>query len=136
MATPRERQAGDKREAPPTPGPYLTRQPRRWFRNIALLTALAVAAVLAWTWKGLRDDALVAAAYGAQHGCACRYVSRRPLQICEADLDAAGLGRVAGLLSLSEDPGSRTVTAGVPLLGSQTATFDGRGACMLEAWSG
>lgn len=135
MATPTKRHAGDKRGGSGAQVAYPTRQPSRWLRNGLLLAALVLLATLGWAWKSLRDDALIAAAHGAQAGCACRFISQRPLATCEADLDAAGLGRVAGLISLSEDAGKRAVRAGVPLLGSQSARFDPRAGCLLQPWS-
>ncbi len=131
MATPTKRHAGDN----PGPPAYLTRQPSRWLRNTVLLLAAAVLMVLAWTWKSLRDDALVASAYGARAGCACRFIARRPLETCEGDLRAAGLGRMGDMVSLSEDAPGRAIRAGVPLLGSQTAHFDPQGGCQSGPWN-
>lgn len=134
MATPTNRQAGDKPGPVFTAGPYLTRQPSRWRRNVMLLVALAVAAALVWTWTGLRRQALVASAYAASTGCTCRFVSRRSLASCEGDIKGADVGPMARLVSLSDNPAARTVTAGVPLLAGQTATFDAQGGCVLEPW--
>jgi hypothetical protein len=120
---------GDKQAAP-----YRTRQPSRWLRNLILTALMLAAAMLAWNWKPLREEALTGAAYGARVGCVCRYVSQRSLKSCEGDLKVAGLGRVAGLVSLSDDPATRTVRAGIPLLARQSATFDAKGGCQLEPW--
>lgn len=142
MATPSNRRAGERtagqRPMAPDAGnpvPYLTRQPSRWPRNTVLLAVLAGGAVLTWTWTSLRQQAVVGSAYAASAGCVCRFVSQRPLESCEAALGAAPLGRMARLVSLSEDEGSRTLHAGVPLLASQSATFRRDTGCVAERWA-
>lgn len=130
MATPTERRAGDNPAAI-----YPTRQPSRWRRNTVLIVLLAAALTLAWGWQGLRRQALVGSAYAARIGCVCRFVSQRELASCDGDLKAAGLGRVAGLASLSEEATTRTVRASVPLLASQSASFDPATGCLLEPWN-
>lgn len=129
MATPGKWRTGDKRVSS-----YLTRQPSRWLRNLVLLALILAVAAVAWSWRSLREQALVGAAYGARVGCVCRYVSQRSLGSCQGDIRVAGLGRVAGLVSLSEDAARRTVRAGVPLLAHQSATFDEKTGCLLEPW--
>jgi hypothetical protein len=129
MATPGNWRTGDKNAAS-----YPTRQPARWRRNLVLLVLVGAGGTLVWSWQDLREKALVGSAYGARVGCVCRYVSQRPLESCEGDLDVAGLGRMAGLLSLSEDDETRTITAGVPLLMHQSATFDEKTGCQLQPW--
>ena len=111
------------------------RQPSRWKRNLALLVLVATIAVLAFFWDGLRQQARIATSYGAQVGCACRYVSQRPMESCEGDIAVAALGRTAGLLSLSDDADSKSMTASVPLLSSQTAIFHKGRGCQLEPWT-
>ncbi|HKT85962.1 MAG TPA: hypothetical protein VJQ77_07755 [Novosphingobium sp.] len=111
------------------------RQPSRWKRNLVLLVLALAAAALAFSWNGLRDRARITAAYGARVGCACRYVSDRPLESCRGDIAVAGLGRTASLMRLSQDAGAKAVSASVPLLWSETATYaQGRG-CLLEPWA-
>jgi hypothetical protein len=112
------------------------RQPSRWKRNLALLALLAVVIVLAIFWDGLRQQARIATSYAAHAGCECRYVSQRPMESCEGDIAVAALGRTAGLLSLSDDADSKGVTASVPLLSSQTASFHRGRGCQLEPWTG
>lgn len=129
MATAGKSGAGDKGV-----GGERSRQPSRWKRNLAVLVLLALAGALAFAWQGLREQALVGAAYGARVGCVCRFVSQRPIAACEGDLKGAGLSGVAGMVSLSEDPATRSVTGSVPLLARQSADYrEGRG-CQLEPW--
>ena len=129
MATPGRRHAGDNAARD-----YPARQPSRWRRNLLLLAVALATAALAWAWNGLREQALVASAFAARTGCVCRFVSERPLESCEGDLRVAGLGRMAALVSLTEDAAGRGVKASVPLLAGQTATFAGETGCQLEPW--
>ncbi|QDK34263.1 MULTISPECIES: hypothetical protein [Sphingomonadaceae] len=107
----------------------------RWLRYALLLAALVLAALLAMAWPGLRGQAIVATAFAARTGCVCRFVSERDIGSCKGDLAAARLGRVAGLVSLSEDAQGHAVKASVPLLASQTATFAPDRGCQLEPWT-
>lgn len=129
MATSGQPGPGDRGSAAPA---YPTRQPSRWKRNVILLALLALALWLAWIWRGLREEALVGAAYGARVGCVCRFVSDRPLDSCEGDLKIAGLHGAGRWVSLSEDVDRRTVKASVPLLAAQSADFDPARGCQLE----
>jgi hypothetical protein len=113
---------------------YPTRQPGHWKRNLALLVLLALAAALAWTWRGLREEALVGTAYGARVGCVCRFVSQRPLATCEGDLKVAGLQGAGRWVSLSEDAERHLIRASVPLLAAQSADFSPYRGCQLEPW--
>ncbi|PNU01840.1 hypothetical protein A8V01_12025 [Novosphingobium guangzhouense] len=110
------------------------RQPSRWKRNLILLTLLGLVLWLGWTWRGLREEALVGAAYGARVGCVCRYVSQRPMDTCEGDLKVVNLKGAGRWVSLSEDAQTRTVKASVPLLAKQSADFDPARGCRLEPW--
>jgi len=111
------------------------RQPSRWKRNLVLLVLALAGTALALSWNGLRDRARISAAYGARVGCACRYVSNRPLESCKGAIAVAGLGRTASLMRLSEDAEAKTVSASIPLLWSETATYAGGRGCLLEPWA-
>jgi hypothetical protein len=106
------------------PGP----RPRRW-RRIALLGAV-IAAGLAWTWHTpIRNHALTATAFSARVVCSCRYVGGRPSAQCRDDLEPG-----TGLVLLSEDDDAKSVTARIPLLAVQTATWRKGPGCVLEPW--
>lgn len=60
----------------------------------------------------------VGVGYGARVACACRYIGNRSIGDCYKDF-APGMELVA----LRDDPATKTVTAYVPVLGSQSATF-------------
>lgn len=99
---------------------------------LAVLAALA--AVIAALWfssygERLRGDATAGTAYAARVTCSCRFVGGRSMEDCEKD-------RLAGMemISLSSDEEAKSVTASVPLLASDTASYrEGRG-CMLQEW--
>ncbi|MFS0848981.1 hypothetical protein AB3M93_05835 [Novosphingobium panipatense] len=130
MATSGHSGAGDKAAG----ASYPLRQPSRWKRNLLLLLLLVLALWLAWTWRGLREEARVGTALGARLGCVCRFVSQRPLESCEGDLKVTGLQGAGRWVSLAEDAPSRTIKASVPLLASQSADFEPSRGCRLEPW--
>lgn len=115
-------------------GQYRERQPSRWVRNFVLLLALVVLFALAFTWQSLRQEALASTSYGARVVCACRFVSGLPMDECKGGMAIAGLGRTAELVMFSEDDERHTVTARVPLLAAQSATYDNRDGCQLQPW--
>jgi hypothetical protein len=86
-------------------------------------------ALLAWNWQPLRAGAMMKASYDARIACSCRFVAGRPLSSCRDDL-APG----TAFVFLGDDVEERSVTARVPLLASQTATFREGQGCQLEPW--
>jgi hypothetical protein len=104
------------------------RRPRKWTRFALVCVALGVA--LAWHYRApIRNHALTATAFSARVACSCRHIGGRPLSQCRDDL-------VAGteLVMLSEDEDAQTVTARIPLLASQTASYRKGPGCVLEPW--
>jgi hypothetical protein len=100
-----------------------------WGRKVAVALLVCTMAALIWFWKPLNSYAVTGAAYGAQLGCACRHIAGRPLSACRADFEEG-----MGLIILSEDEATRSVTARFPLLATQTAHFDAGKGCVLEPW--
>ncbi|NCP10941.1 MAG: hypothetical protein GW859_03110 [Sphingomonadales bacterium] len=82
--------------------------------------------MLIWQLPGLKAQAEAGSAYGARVGCSCRYVEGRDIGNCERDF-VPGMA----LVSLSDDPETRTVTASVPLLGSASARYVGVSGCLM-----
>ncbi len=100
----------------------------RW--PVILLGGAVLAAVLFWVLReSLMDEAVAGTAYGARVGCSCRYLGGRDLADCEKDF-LPGMA----LIRLSEDDETKSVTASVPLLTSQTATYREGYGCVLERW--
>jgi hypothetical protein len=85
--------------------------------------------VLAWAWRPLTASAVTAASYGARVACPCRFIAGRTLQSCREEIEP-GLGWVM----LSDDDQARSITARIPLLAKQTATFRPGDGCQLEKW--
>jgi len=98
-------------------------------RRVLLAAAALALIALGWAWRPLTAHAVTAASYGARAACPCRFIAGRTLASCREDLKP-GLGWVM----LSEDEQARSVTARVPLLAKQTATFRAGEGCQLEKW--
>jgi hypothetical protein len=105
---------------------------RLWPRIIlVLLLVLASIAAIAWfaNRTAINGYAVTGASYAARVGCSCRYIGGRSIGDCAKD-------KVAGMemVSLSDDPSTRSVTASFPLVASQTATYREGYGCVLEEW--
>jgi len=110
----------------PKGNPVLRR--RRWPKVVLAIAVLA--ALVAWYYRDVVvDRAVTGTAYGARVACSCRFIGGRDLKDCEKDFEPG-----MGLVSLSEDAEAKSVTASVPLLASQTATFKEGYGCVLEKW--
>lgn len=106
------------------------RSSRRW---PWLLIALFVVAGFGW-WRygdGLTSNAETGSAYAARVACSCRHVGGRSLDDCAKD-------KLAGMemISLSEDTEAKSVTASIPLIASDTATYREGYGCVLQEWEG
>jgi hypothetical protein len=110
------------------PLPRKTR--RRWGRRAFIAAAVLAAALLALFWSTMRSEAIAGASVGARVACSCRYLGGRELSDCRKDFEPG-----MGLVMLSEDDAAKAVTARVPLLASETATFRAGEGCTLEKWS-
>lgn len=126
----------------PTPAPLPTgpapdvperlrgkKRPSRWGGCLPwLLIALVIGGgYLIWKFPSYRAQAELGSAYAARVGCSCRYIQGRSLESCTTDF-APGME----LVSLSEDPATKTVTGSVPLLASRSARYAGASGCLLR----
>ncbi len=103
---------------------------RRHLWSRLVLGVVVLLALAAWFYRdSLQDQALAGTAFGARVGCSCRYIGGRSLEDCRKDFEPG-----MGLISLSEDDDAKSVTASVPLLASQTATYREGYGCVLEPW--
>jgi len=88
-----------------------------------------VAIALGWWAFGssVSNKALAGTGYGAKTACSCRHIGGRELSSCSDDF-------VPGMefVFLSEDEDAQSVTATVPLIASQTATYREGFGCVLE----
>ncbi|MBL45853.1 MAG: hypothetical protein CMN71_14345 [Sphingomonadaceae bacterium] len=107
-----------------------SRKSRLWLWLILLVTALLAAAWLAWG-DGLRKTGGVGSAYAARVACSCRFVAGRSMDDCAKD-------KLEGmeLISLSEDAASKSVTASIPFIASDTASYREGYGCVLQEWKG
>lgn len=104
-------------------------QARRRGRKMAAIATILAALVLAAVWPGMHSYAVAGASVGARIACSCRYLGGRQLSDCRKDFEPG-----MGLVMLSEDTAAKSVTARVPLLSRETATFREGEGCTLEKW--
>jgi hypothetical protein len=109
-----------------------TNPPRRRSRPL-ILAAVALALVAGlWLYRApLKGYAIAGTSYGARVACSCRYVGGRDLKDCEKDFEPG-----MELVFLSENAADKSVTAYIPLVESQTATYREGSGCVLEQWDG
>lgn len=116
--------------AAPSPPPAKKRKkPSRWGGCLPWLLLLAVLLAIFAIWKfpSFKAEAELGSAYAARVGCSCRYVQGRSLESCQSDFEPG-----MEMVSLSEDPATRTVTGSVPLLASRSARYAGASGCLLR----
>lgn len=115
--------------APNVPPPRHVAEPGRrggclpW----ALILALLVAGFLIWKFPSFKAQAELGSAYAARVGCSCRYVQGRSLESCQSDFEPG-----MEMVSLAEDPATKTVTGSVPLLAARSARYSGASGCLLR----
>ena len=102
-----------------------TTRPLLIVRNVVLgLLALAVLWLL-WNWASIAGQAKVGAAYGAHIACSCRYIEGRDMPSCETDMEPG-----MEIVSLSDDPENKRVTATVMFLAEAVAERRGAFGCV------
>jgi hypothetical protein len=113
--------------APPQRDPR--KKPSRWGGCLPWLIVLAVlfAIFAIWKFPSFKAQAELGSAYAARVGCSCRYVQGRSLDSCQGDFEPG-----MEMISLSEDPATKTVTGSVPLLASRSARYAGASGCLLR----
>ncbi len=92
---------------------------------IGLSVLLAIFAI--WKFPSFKAQAELGSAYAARVGCSCRYVQGRSLESCQSDFEPG-----MEMVSLGEDPATKTVTGSVPLLASRSARYAGESGCLLR----
>ena len=112
----------------PTP-PRPRKTPSRWGGCLPWLVVLAVllTGFAIWKFPSFKAQAELGSAYAARVGCSCRYVQGRSLESCQSDFEPG-----MEMVSLSEDPATKTVTGSVPLLASRSARYAGASGCLLR----
>lgn len=94
-----------------------------WLLGFAVLFAL----FLVWKLPSFKAQAELGSAYAARVGCSCRYVEGRSLASCQTDFEPG-----MEMVSLSEDPATKTITGSVPLLASRSARYAGASGCLIN----
>lgn len=125
-ATPEPTPTAPPQELPPS---RAARRPSRWSGYLpwALIALALLAILLIWKLPSFKAQAELGSAYAARIGCSCRYVQGRSLESCQSDFEPG-----MELVSLSEDPATKTVTGSVPLLASRSARYAGANGCLLD----
>lgn len=108
------------------------RAARRYSRN-TVLALLAIALIVGvWAYRAtISGYASAGTSFGARIACSCRFVGGRELGDCEEDFEPG-----MEMVFLSEDAAAKSVTAYIPLVESQTATYREGYGCVLEKWEG
>ncbi|MBK6415055.1 hypothetical protein [Sphingopyxis sp.] len=111
------------------PPPRARKKPSRWGGCLPWLLVLAVllTGLAIWKFPSFKAQAELGSAYAARVGCSCRYVQGRSLESCQGDFEPG-----MEMISLSEDPATKTVTGSVPLLASRSARYAGASGCLLR----
>lgn len=95
-----------------------------------LLALVAAAGLAAYAYRApIAGYSQVAVSYSARVACSCRFVAGRSLEDCAKDK----LGGME-LVTLVDDPATKSVTARFPLLASDTATYREGYGCVLQPW--
>lgn len=115
--------------APPSPAPPPRKKPGRWGGCLpwAIAAAVLLAVFAIWKFPSFKAQAELGSAYAARVGCSCRYVQGRSLESCQSDFEPG-----MEMVSLSEDPATKTVTGSVPLLASRSARYAGASGCLMR----
>jgi hypothetical protein len=112
-------------------GGPLRQGPRRHRLRGALLAVVALGLILlAVFWRNIHQQGMIAAAYGARVACSCHYIAGRGLKDCRKDFEPG-----MGLVMLSANAAKHSITARVPLVASQTASFREGEGCLLQPWA-
>lgn len=131
---PPETATGEQKPAAPppeVPAHLRKRKPRGSKSGGCLPWTLAFAVLLAifliWKFPSFKAQAELGSAYAARVGCSCRYVEGRSLDSCQSDFEPG-----MEMVSLTDDPATKTITGSVPLLASRSAHFAGVSGCLIN----
>ena len=100
--------------------------PNKW--RIAKFSGIAVLALLtlwlAYNFSALQGFARLGSHYMAHVTCSCRYIEGRDMASCAKDAEPG-----TGLVSISDDPANKRVTASVLFLAKAVAEKRGEFGC-------
>ncbi|MXO65708.1 hypothetical protein [Altericroceibacterium endophyticum] len=99
-----------------------------YWQIIGVLALLA--AGLSWFYRAQIDEqARAGVAAGAHIACSCHYIGGRALDDCTRDFEP-GMEWVF----VSQDKTNQSVTAYIPLIASDSATYSPAKGCVLDRW--
>ncbi len=100
----------------------------KWRMALWALGLILIAAVawIALNLADLRGQAKLATAYGAHIACSCRYIAGRELGNCSKDFEPG-----MEMVSITDDPARKRITASIPILASATAERRGTTGCVV-----
>jgi hypothetical protein len=107
--------------------PNASRTPRSKRRTSAyvLLALLTFAGlVVAYNFASIKGQAKLGVSYGAHVACSCRYIEGRDLKSCITDFEPG-----MEMISISDDPTHKRITASVPFLAKAMAERRGTYGC-------
>lgn len=116
--------ASPDKTIPPAAAPGKARARWRWWLLLAMAIVLAGGIYL---YPGLKAQAEAGSAYAARIGCSCRYVQGRAMDSCVRDFEPG-----MEIVSVADDPATKTVTGAVPLLASRSASYRGASGCVFN----
>ncbi|RJY09617.1 hypothetical protein [Aurantiacibacter aquimixticola] len=99
--------------------------------RVAAVLAVIVTITSVFFGQNISGFAQAGTGYAAKTACGCRHLAGRELESCKDDL----LDNMWAIW-LSEDESERSVTASVPLIASNTATYRDGPGCVSERWGG
>ena len=92
----------------------------------ALIAVLVLIGLwLAFSFADIKAQAKLGVSYASHIACSCRYIEGRPLNACIKDFEPG-----MEMVSLTDDPEKKRVTASVPLLASAVAERRGDFGCL------
>lgn len=98
-----------------------------WLFGVALLIAVGLTLWLYLRTSTLGQRAVIGTGYVAHVVCSCRYLGNRELASCLTDFEPG-----MEMVRVSDDAGARRITAWVPLISRQTASYSADYGCMLD----
>jgi hypothetical protein len=111
--------------------PSITKRPketgskRRYIIWAIAAICLIAVAWFAYNYRGIKGQAELAAAYGAHITCSCRYIAGRELDNCKRDFEPG-----MDMLTVTDDPETKRITASIPFLAKAIAERRGAYGCI------
>ena len=112
----------------PTPNGKAPKAPMSLVRKLKYGAAAVLALLVLWlvfNFAGIKAQAELGVSYASHIACSCRYIEGRPLDSCTKDFEPG-----MEMVSLTDNPEKKRVTASVPLLASAVAERRGDFGCL------